>query len=258
MARARCLPARYTIPTRQPSRGKGPAYGLRPQSLKLAGIEPAIPDRVLQPLMAQECGASLEIGPANKIEAAGMAQHMRMHPERREIVGKLQPIEHFAESRWLQPEHAIGRPQSTHPQRPQEPRVVLRKRVLARLRSLEPADHDATLLPRYIGPSQVAKLAHAQPVIERDPYGRCIPSALSIGPRDLNQHHYLVPAQMLAWPAIGISHPGWRLCPIHSVWRGCLDQPQARSPSHVLILVWPITAHSWDKGIRAPHSIVEA
>src|ERR1051326_2190284 len=194
MARARCLPARYTIPTRQPSRGKGPAYGLRPQSLKLAGIEPAIPDRVLQPLMAQECGASLEIGPANKIEAAGMAQHMRMHPERREIVGKLQPIEHFAESRWLQPEHAIGRPQSLHSQWPQEPLISLGQRVFARLRTFEPADHHAALAPGDVIPAQVASLAHAQAMIEREPDCSSGPSALSIGPRDLNQHHYLVPA----------------------------------------------------------------
>jgi len=53
----------------------------------LAWIEPAVPDRVLQPFVAKECGASLEIGPAHKIETAGMAQHMRVNPERREIVG---------------------------------------------------------------------------------------------------------------------------------------------------------------------------
>src|SRR5256885_15337241 len=98
---------------------------LRTQPLELAGVELAVPHCVLQPLVAQECGARLEVGASDEIEATGMAQHVRVDFQSGEFGWQFQPVEHASERGCFHPEHAIRDPQPWSAQRPQESLVVL-------------------------------------------------------------------------------------------------------------------------------------
>src|SRR5204863_2944452 len=106
---------------------------LRPQPLELSRIELAVAHCVLQPLVAQESGACLEVGASDEIEATGMAQHVRVDFQGGEFRWQFQPVEHTPECGWLDPKHPIRRPQPWRTQWPQEALVLLRKGMLAGL-----------------------------------------------------------------------------------------------------------------------------
>src|SRR5437763_10870736 len=90
------------------------------QSLKLTGIELAVPNRVLQALMAHEGGSGLEVCPTDHIEPTRMAQHVWVGLQSSEFGWQFQPVEHAPERGWLHPEHSVGRAQPWRAQRPQE------------------------------------------------------------------------------------------------------------------------------------------
>src|SRR5438067_2070243 len=202
---------------------------LRPQPLELSRIELAVAHCVLQPLVAQECGARLEVGASDEIEATGMAQHVRVDFQHSEFSGQLEPIEHSPKRSGLHPEHTISRSPARFAQWPEKPFVLLGQRVLAGLRSFQAANQYAPLLPLDIRPAQVAQFGNAQAVVEGNPDRSGVASTVAVLLRSLTKDKHFLPAQVLARPPLFVGDALWpELCSIFGVWGCCLDPPKAR------------------------------
>src|SRR5262249_15310976 len=117
------------------------------------------------------------------------------------------------------------------------------------LTTFEPAHQQAPLLPMDIAPAQIAKLAHAQPVVERDPDRRSVTRALPVlRPGSFAQRQHLIAGKMLARSALRIGHANRAspLCPIINVWRGAGHQAEKRPIAGAPLSVCPITKHFRD------------
>src|SRR5205823_2119174 len=90
--------------------------GLRTQPFELFWRKPAIPNRVLQPLVPHKSGARLQIGSTHKIKPAGMSEHVRMNSQGREFGWQFEPVEHSPKGGRLHAEGTIRRAQTRLPQ----------------------------------------------------------------------------------------------------------------------------------------------
>jgi hypothetical protein len=216
---------------------------LRAKSLKLGRVEPAIPNRVLQPLVPQECGSGLEVGAPDQIEATGMPKHVRMDFQSGEFGWQFEPIEHSPERGWLHPEHPIRRPQPWRTQWPQEALVLLGEGMLAGLRSFQAANQYAPLLPLDVGPAQTAQFGDAQAVVEGYPDRSGVPYTVSVPLGRLAQSEYLSPTQVLAGAALLVGDALWpELCSIFGIWRWSPEARKSRTLPRSRRCICSITA----------------
>ena len=70
----------------------------------------AVAHRVLHAFMAHESRAGLQVSPPDKIEPAGVTQHVRVRFQGGEFRRQFQPVKHSPERGWLHPEHPICGP----------------------------------------------------------------------------------------------------------------------------------------------------
>jgi len=56
-----------------------------------------------------ESRAGLQVSPANKIEPAGVTEHVRVRFQAGEFRRQFRPVKHSPERRWLHTDHAIRR-----------------------------------------------------------------------------------------------------------------------------------------------------
>jgi len=81
--------------------------------------------------------------------------------------------------------------------------------MLARLRTLQPPNHYAALLPLNVVPSQIAEFADAQTVIKGEPDSGSVACAMPVSACGLAQPSELLALQMLAKSALFVDHTRW-------------------------------------------------